>query len=72
MARTNDPNSASSEFFIMDEAAAHLDGNYAAFGKITEGIEVVEKISAVETATNEQGYENVPVKPVIIKSITID
>ncbi len=72
MARTNDPNSASSEFFIMDEAAAHLDDNYAAFGKITEGIEVVEKISAVETETNEQGYENVPVKPVIIKSITID
>ncbi len=72
MARTNDPNSASSEFFIMDEAATHLDGNYAAFGKITEGIEVVEKISAVQTETNEQGYENVPVEPVIIKSITID
>lgn len=72
MARTDDPNSASSQFFIMDEAAEHLDGNYAAFGKITQGIEVLEKISAVKTATNEQGYDNVPVKPIIIKSITID
>ncbi|MBQ2696456.1 MAG: peptidylprolyl isomerase [Clostridia bacterium] len=71
MARTNDPNSASSEFFIMDEAAQHLDGNYAAFGKITKGLEVIEKISAVQTETNALGYENVPVKPVVIKSITI-
>jgi len=71
MARTNDPNSASSQFFIMDEAAPHLDGQYASFGKITEGLDVVEAISTVETTTNEQGHSDVPVKPIVIKSIKI-
>ena len=72
MARTNDPNSASSQFFIMDEAASHLDGQYAAFGKITEGLSVIESISQVKTETNDKGHSDVPVKPIIIKSITID
>ncbi len=49
MARTNDPNSASSQFFIMHADAPHLDGQYAAFGKVVEGIEVVDKIAEVET-----------------------
>ena len=69
MARTDDPNSATSQFFIMDEANEYLDGNYAAFGKITKGLEVVEKISKVETTTNEQGMADVPKKPVVIKTI---
>lgn len=49
MARTNDPNSASSQFFIMHEDAPYLDGQYAAFGKVTKGIEVVDEIANVET-----------------------
>ena len=49
MARTNDPNSASSQFFIMHQDAPHLDGQYAAFGKITNGIEVVDEIASVKT-----------------------
>lgn len=44
MARSNDPNSASSQFFIMHEDAPHLDGDYAAFGQVTSGIEIVDKI----------------------------
>ena len=44
MARTNDPNSASSQFFIMQEAAPRLDGNYAAFGKVTKGMDVIDKL----------------------------
>lgn len=44
MARSGDPNSASSQFFIMHEDAAHLDGDYAAFGEVTSGIEIVDKI----------------------------
>ncbi len=72
MARTNDPNSASSQFFIMDEAAPHLDGKYAAFGRITQGLDVLESISATKTITHKLGFEDVPEKPIIIKSITID
>ena len=49
MARTNDPNSASSQFFIMHQDAPYLDGQYAAFGKITKGIEVVDEIANVQT-----------------------
>lgn len=71
MARTNDPNSATSQFFIVDEAAPHLDGSYAAFGKITQGLDVLEKISKVETTVLENGVADVPKEPVIIKSIRI-
>ncbi len=49
MARSAMPNSASSQFFIMHADAAYLDGQYAAFGKVTEGIEAVDKIAAVPT-----------------------
>ena len=49
MARAMDPNSASSQFFIMHQDAPHLDGQYAAFGKITDGIEVVDEIADVKT-----------------------
>lgn len=49
MARTMDPNSASSQFFIMHQDAPHLDGSYAAFGKITKGIEVVDEIANTKT-----------------------
>ena len=66
MARTMDPNSASSQFFIMHEDAPHLDGQYAAFGKITKGIEVVDEIASVET-----DYADKPIVPQIIKTIEI-
>ena len=49
MARAYDPNSASSQFFIMHANAPHLDGQYAAFGKVTDGIEVVDEIAAIPT-----------------------
>lgn len=52
MARSMDPNSASSQFFIMHQDAPHLDGQYAAFGKITKGIEVVDEIASVKTNSN--------------------
>lgn len=54
MARTMDPNSASSQFFIMHQDAPHLDGQYAAFGKITKGIEVVDEIASVQTGANDR------------------
>ena len=66
MARAMDPNSASSQFFIMHQDAPHLDGNYAAFGKVTKGIEVVDKIASVKT-----DYRDKPVEDQIIKSIRI-
>ena len=62
-----DPDSASSQFFIMHEDAPHLDGNYAAFGKVFEGIEAVDEIATVDT-----DMRDMPVTPVVIESITID
>ena len=54
MARTMDPNSASSQFFIMHQDTPHLDGQYAAFGKITKGIEVVDEIANSKTDYNDK------------------
>ena len=58
MARAYDPDSAGSQFFIMHENSPHLDGQYAAFGKIIEGIEVVDKIASVKTDYNDRPYED--------------
>ena len=66
MARTMFPNSASSQFFIMHEDAPHLDGQYAAFGKVTEGIEVVDKIA--ECATDSA---DAPTKKQVIRTIRL-
>ena len=66
MARAMDPNSAGSQFFIMHKAAPHLDGAYAAFGKVISGIEVVDKIAEVRT-----DFRDKPLTPVKIKSITL-
>ena len=66
MARAQDPNSASSQFFIMHADGFFLDGNYAAFGKVVEGIEEVDKIAAV--ATN---FMDMPEEPQIIESIKL-
>lgn len=72
MARTNVPDSASSQFFIMHADAPHLDGQYAAFGKITEGLEVIDEIAAQPTQSLPNGMDDVPVEPQIIKTIKID
>ena len=66
MARAMDPNSAGSQFFIMVADAPHLDGGYAAFGKITEGIEEAQKIVSVP-----RDYMDKPKQDVIIKSIRV-
>ena len=66
MARAMDPNSAGSQFFIMHQAAPHLDGQYAAFGKVVKGIEVVDAIASVQT-----NYFDAPLQKVVIKSIKI-
>ncbi|MBR3640500.1 MAG: peptidylprolyl isomerase [Oscillibacter sp.] len=68
MARTMMPNSAGSQFFLMVDAAPHLDGEYAAFGRITEGTDVAIDISRV----NRNMLNNMPKKPVVIASIRVD
>ena len=64
MARTMDPDSASSQFFIMHKDAPHLDGQYAAFGKVVEGMEVVDRIASVPV-----DFRDKPLNPQIIKTI---
>ena len=65
MARTSDPNSASSQFFIMQEDAPHLDAQYAAFGKVTDGMEIVDKIASCKTGRYGY-YFDVPREPIVI------
>lgn len=67
MARAMNPNSAGSQFFIMHQDAPHLDGQYAAFGQVTEGMDVVDAIAAVPT-----GYADRPIEPVRIKKVTLE
>ena len=69
MARTMDPNSASSQFFVMHKAAPHLDGQYAAFGKVVEGDEVIDKIASVQTGNYGYYMQDVPTTPVVIETI---
>ena len=67
MARSSSPNSAGSQFFIMHEDSKHLDGQYAAFGKVTSGLEVVDAI-----ATTKTGMQDRPIEEQKIASITVD
>ena len=72
MARANDPNSASSQFFICHGDAQTLDGSYAAFGKVVEGMETVDAIASVNTVYDSYGREkSVPTKDVIIDYVII-
>lgn len=67
MARAQNPNSAGSQFFIMHEDAPHLDGMYAAFGKVTDGIDVVDSIASVAT----DRFNDKPLEPVVIESVKV-
>ena len=67
MARSMMPNSAGSQFFIMHKDSPHLDGQYAAFGHVVEGIEVVDEIAEVDT-----DFSDKPLDPVVIKKVTIE
>ena len=67
MARTMVPDSAGSQFFIMVADAPHLDGEYAAFGKITEGVDVALDIAKVRT-----DYMDKPLEPVVMKKVTVE
>ena len=67
MARAMHPDSAGSQFFIMHKAAPHLDGEYAAFGKVTEGMDIVNKIAEVPT-----DYSDRPLDPQKIKKVTVE
>ncbi|MBQ7954970.1 MAG: peptidylprolyl isomerase [Lachnospiraceae bacterium] len=67
MARSMNPNSAGSQFFIMHKNSPHLDGSYAAFGKVIEGMEVVNKIAETRTDWNDK-----PLEPQVMKTVTVD
>ena len=67
MARAMHPDSAGSQFFIMHKNSSHLDGQYAAFGKIIEGIEVVDEIASVKTDWSDK-----PKTPQVMKKVTVD
>lgn len=67
MARAMHPDSAGSQFFIMHETSPHLDGSYAAFGKVIEGMDVVNKIAEVPTAWGDKPFETQ-----MMKSVTVD
>ncbi len=67
MARTMAPNSAGSQFFIMHQDSPHLDGQYASFGKVIEGIEVVDFIADVQT-----DWYDKPIEDVIMKEVTVE
>ena len=67
MARSQSPNSAGSQFFLMHQNSPHLDGQYAAFGKVTSGLEVIDAIAGVKT-----NYQDRPLEEQKIASITVD
>ena len=67
MARAMDPNSASSQFFIVHEDAPHLDGQYAAFGRVVEGMDAVDEIAATKV-----GWGDKPLEPQVMKKVTIE
>ena len=67
MARAMDPDSAGSQFFIMHKTSPHLDGAYAAFGKVIEGLDVVDKIAQTPT-----DYRDRPMTPQVMKAVTVE
>ena len=71
MARTSDPDSASSQFFVMHMDAPHLDAQYAGFGKVTEGLEVLDAIANTKTGNFGWYMRDVPKTPVVIESMEV-
>ena len=71
MARTSDPDSASSQFFVMHKDAPHLDAQYAGFGLVTEGLEVIDAIANVKTGNRGWYMQDVPRTPVVIEKIEV-
>ena len=69
MARTSDPNSANSQFFIMLDEASHLNGSYTVVGEVVSGMDVVDRIGNVATGAHGAIKEETPLKPVIIQKI---
>ncbi len=72
MARSSNPNSAGSQFFIMHNTSTHLDGSYAAFGKVIEGMDVVNKIAETETDFRDRPLENQVIKAVSVETFSIE
>ena len=71
MARTSDPNSASSQFFIMHKDSPHLDAQYAGFGKLTDGFDVLDAIANTETGNYGWYMQDVPMSPIVIEKIEV-
>ena len=67
MARAMDPDSAGSQFFIMHQDAPHLDGAYAAFGKITDGLDVIDRIAGVRTDWNDRPLEEQKIRTIVVE-----
>ena len=72
MARAMNPNSAGSQFFIMHNDAPHLDGDYAAFGKVTEGMDVVDQIATVETDYSDRPMDDQRIATVTVETFGVD
>ena len=72
MARAMHPNSAGSQFFIMHKTSPHLDGEYAAFGKITEGMDVVNKIAETSTDYSDRPMEEQKIKTMTVETFDVD
>ena len=71
MARTSDPDSASSQFFIMHADAPHLDAQYAGFGKLTDGFDVLDAIASTKTGSYGWYMQDVPKTPIVIEKMEI-
>ncbi len=72
MARAMDPDSAGSQFFIMHKTSPHLDGEYAAFGKVTEGLDIVDKIASIQTNMFDMPVEKQMIKKVSVETFGVD
>ena len=72
MARAMHPDSAGSQFFIMHKPAPHLDGSYAAFGKITEGMDVVNKIAETDTDYSDRPLDEQKIQSMTVETFGVD
>ena len=72
MARSARPNSAGSQFFIMHDNAPHLDGQYAAFGKLTEGYDVLDAIAETRTDYSDRPYDEQRIKSMTVETFGVE